>query len=86
MPLYFSAHTTACLTKQALRGLMEQLLASTDLKVHRCVASQLGGRMLTEVDAPDRRALESWFEARYINCEWIMPIDLDARDGKVTEY
>ncbi len=86
MPLYFSAHTTACLTKQALRALMEQLLASTDLKVHRCVTSQLGGRMLVESEAPDRVTLEKWFEARYVNCEWIMPIDLDARDGKVTEY
>jgi len=86
MPLYFSAHTTACLTKQALRGLMEQLLASTDLKVHRCVSSQLGGRMIVEVEAPDRAALEKWFEAGYINCEWIMPIDLDAKEGRVTEY
>ena len=86
MPLFFSAHTTACLTKQALRTLMEELLASTDLKVHRCIASQLGGRMLVESEAPDRTTLEKWFEARYVNCEWIMPIDLDARDGKVTEY
>ena len=86
MPLYFSAHTTACLTKQSLGALMERLLASTDLKVRRCVASQLGGRMISEVEAPDRATLEKWFEARYLNCEWIMPIDLDARDGKVTQY
>jgi hypothetical protein len=79
MPLYFSAHTTACLTKQALRALMEQLLASTEVKVRRCVASQLGGRMITEVEAPERAMLEKWFETHYINCEWIMPIDLDAR-------
>jgi len=79
MPLYFSAHTTACLTKQALGVLMEQLLASTEVKVRRCVASQLGGRMITEVEAPDRATLEKWFEAHYVNCEWIMPIDLDAR-------
>lgn len=78
MPLYFSAHTTACLTKQALGTLMKQLLASTEVKVRRCVASQLGGRMITEVEAPDRAMLEKWFEANYVNCEWIMPIDLDA--------
>lgn len=78
MPLYFSAHTTACLTKQALGALMEKLLASTEVKVRRCVASQLGGRMITEVEAPDRAVLEKWFEAHYVNCEWIMPIDLDA--------
>jgi len=85
MPLYFSAHTTACLTKQALRQLMQELLASTDIKVRRCVASQLGGRMLTEAEAPDQPTLEKWFQARWINCEWIMRIDLDAQDGTVTE-
>ncbi|MDE3178142.1 MAG: hypothetical protein KGM47_00670 [Acidobacteriota bacterium] len=86
MALYFSAHTIACLTKQALRELMKDLLESKDLKVHRCVASQLGGRMLTEIEAPDQKTLEKWFEARYINIEWMMRIDLDARDGAVTEY
>ena len=86
MPLYFSAHTTACLTKQALRELMNQLLGAADLKVRRCVASQLDGRMLTEVEAPDQSTLERWFEARRINCEWIMRIDLDGHNGKVTEY
>ncbi len=86
MALYFSAHTTACLTKQAIRALMLELLAATDLKVRRCVASQLVGRMLTEIEAADQGTLERWFEARRINIEWIMRIDLDAREGRVTEY
>jgi len=86
VPLYFSAHTTACLTKQALRELMKGLLAATDMKVRRCVASQLGGRMLAEVEAPNQPTLEKWFDARRINCEWIMRIDLDGKDGTVTEY
>ncbi len=86
MPLYFSAHTTACLTKQALRELMKELLAATDLKVRRCVASQIGGRMLTEIEAPDQLTLEKWLDARRINYEWIMRIDLDAHDRSVLEY
>ena len=86
MPLYFSAHTTACLTKQALRQLMSQLLAAQDLSIRRCVASQIGGRMLTEIEARDQATLEKWFEARRINCEWIMRIDLDAHEGAVKEY
>ncbi len=65
---------------------MKELLAAPDVKVRRCVASQLGGRMLTEVEAPDQTTLEKWFDARRVNCEWIMRIDLDARDGSVTEY
>ncbi len=85
MALYFSAHTTACLTKQALRELMKELFASTDVKVRRCVASQIGGRLLVESEAPDLTTLERWFEARRINCEWIMRIDLDGQAGTVTE-
>ncbi len=86
MPLYFSAHTTACLTKQALRQLMRELLADQEVKVLRCVASQIGGRMLTEVEAPDQASLERWFEARLVNCEWTMRIDLDAHGEVVREY
>lgn len=85
MPLYFSAHTTACLTKQSLRELMNSLLTATDLKVRRAVASQIGGRMLTEAEAADQATLEKWFAARNINCEWTMRIDLDARDSTVVE-
>jgi hypothetical protein len=86
MALYFSAHTIACLTKQALRELMTELMATTDVKVRRCVASQLGGRMLTEVEAPDQPTLEKWFEKQRVNCEWIMRIDLDGEKGSVRDY
>lgn len=86
MPLYFSAHTTACLSKQAMRALMERLLASTDLRVRRLVASQIGGRMIIEAESPDRPTLEKWLEAHRLTSEWVMPIDLDARDGTVTQY
>jgi hypothetical protein len=48
MPIYFSAHTTACLTKQALKQLMKDLSKATEIKVRRSVASQIGGRMLVE--------------------------------------
>jgi hypothetical protein len=86
MPLYFCAHTTACLTKQALRELMKQLMAASDVKAKRLVASQLGGRMLTEVEASDQPTLEKFFEAHHVNCEWIMRIDLDASGASVREY
>ncbi len=86
MPLYFSSHTTACLTKQALRELMAELLAAREVKVRRGVASQLGGRMLLEAEAPDQKTLENFYEARRLNAEWVMRIDLDAKEGRVTEY
>jgi len=86
MPLYFSAHTTACLTKQALRQLMRELAAAKDVGIRRSVASQLGGRMLIEAEAPDQVTLERFFESHRVNWEWIMRIDLEVEEGKVMEY
>lgn len=86
MPLYFSAHTTACLTKQALRVLMKNLLEAQGVTVRRSVCSQIGGRMLMEAEAPDQKTLEVFFAERNINCEWVMRIDLDAKDGEVIEH
>ncbi|MGH9439490.1 MAG: hypothetical protein ACRD22_16800, partial [Terriglobia bacterium] len=82
---YYSAHTIACLTKQALRELMKDLMASADVNVQRCVASQLAGRMITEIEAPDQATLERWFEKRHMNVQWLMRIDLDGADGAVQE-
>jgi hypothetical protein len=86
MPFYVAAHTTACLTKQARRELIRTLMDGQEVQVRRCLASQIGGRMLTEIEAPDQPTLESFFQSRYVNCEWIMRIDLDAKDGSLTEY
>lgn len=86
MPLYVAAHTTACLTKQALRALMLSLMTAKEVKVQRCLSSQIGGRMLTEVEASDQPALEKFFLSHRVHYEWIMRIDLDAQDGTVTEY
>jgi len=85
MPLYFSSHVTACLTKQALRELMSQAFGARDVTVRRAVASQLGGRMLLEIEAPDQGTVEKWIEANRLNAEWVMRIDLDGDPGSVRE-
>ena len=85
MPLYYSSHTTACLTKQALRALMSELLEAHEVKVRRVAASQLAGRMILKCEAPDQKALERFLEARRITSEWVMRIDLEAYDGNILE-
>lgn len=42
--------------------------------------------MLTEVGATDLPALKRFFEARRINCQWTMRIDLGASSAGITEY
>jgi hypothetical protein len=86
MPTYFSAHTTACLTKQSLRQLMQQLVEDKEITVRRVISSQIAGRMLAESEAPDQAAVEKFFERHLVNCEWIMRVDLDASGGVIKEY
>ena len=85
MPLYFSSHTTACLTKQALKQLMLDMMGDSEVKLRRTVWGQIAGRMLTEVEAPDQPTLEKWFARRNINIEWMMRVDLDGADGEAKE-
>ncbi len=86
MPLYFSAHTTACLTKQSLREVMLGLLAAQEVKVRSVVASQIAGRMLIEVEAANQPSLENFLRDHNLNWEWIMRIDLEGRDQSIIEY
>ncbi|HEY6290700.1 MAG TPA: hypothetical protein VI455_03945 [Terriglobia bacterium] len=86
MPLYFSSHVTACLTKQALRELIRRAFQAKEVKVHRAVASQHGGRMLLEIEAGDQASVEKWSEANRLNAEWVMRIDLDGQPGGVQEF
>ncbi len=85
MPLYFSSHITACLTKQALRELMSQAFAATEVSVRRAFAGQLGGRMLLEIEAPNQGTVERWIAANRLNAEWVMRIDLEGHPGNVRE-
>jgi hypothetical protein len=86
VPLYYSSHVTACLTKQALRQLMSDVFHAREVQVRRAVASQLGGRMLLEVEASDQATLEGWIVANRLNAEWVMRIDLEGEGDAVREY
>ena len=85
MPLYFSSHITACLTKQAMRELMSQAFAAHEVTVRRAVAGQLGGRMLLEIEAPDLTTIERWIDANRLNAEWVMRVDLDGDPANIQE-
>ncbi len=86
VPLYYSSHVTACLTKQALRQLMNVAFQAREVTVKRAVASQLGGRMLLEVEATDLATLEKWIAANRLNAEWVMRIDLEGDVTQVREH
>jgi hypothetical protein len=77
---------TACLTKQALRQLMREVFQAREVTVKRAVASQLGGRMLFEIEAIDLATLEKWIAANRLNAEWVMRIDLEGDANAVREH
>ena len=85
MPLYFSAHTTACLIKQAIRELIKELMKPSEVKIRHWLASQIASRLLVELEATDQTTIEKFFASRFVNVEWIMRIDLEGREGDVVE-
>jgi hypothetical protein len=42
------------------------------------------GQVLTQVEAPDQPTLERFFQYQYVNCEWMLRINLDAMDAAIT--
>ena len=65
---------------------MQGLFVASEIQVRRSVASQIGGRFIVEAEAPDQKSLETFFESRRFNCEWVMRIDLDAQNDNLTKY
>jgi hypothetical protein len=65
---------------------MSDVLGAREVKVRRAFASQLGGRLLLEVEASDQATLESWIGANRLNAEWVMRIDLEGDGTGVREY
>jgi sulfur transfer complex TusBCD TusB component (DsrH family) len=73
---YFSMHIIACMTRQALRQLIDTLRAAQGLRFVRANASQMAGRLLCEFDAPDQDTLLRFLEEHHITHEWIIRAEL----------
>lgn len=76
MATYFSMHIIACMTRQALKQLIDTLQAAQELRFIRASASQMAGRLLCEFDAPDQDTLLRFLEEHHITHEWIMRVEL----------
>lgn len=83
MPRYVSLHTLACLTRQGAEQLAQQLQGAEAFSVRRLQANLTEGKMLVEFDAPGREEIAGWFEQRKFHCDWLLRVELEARDGKL---
>jgi sulfur transfer complex TusBCD TusB component (DsrH family) len=73
---YFSMHIIACMTRQALKQLIDTLQAAQGFRFIRASASQMAGRLLCEFDAPDQDTLLRFLEEHHITHEWIIRVEL----------
>lgn len=83
MPHYLSLHTLACLTRQGAGELARRLEGSDNFRLGRLVVNLTEGKMVVEVDAPGREAVEGWFAREKFHCDWLLRIEEQWQDGKL---
>ncbi len=81
MPRYLSFHTLACMTRQGAEALVATLAAGADgVALRRTAWNFLDGKMIAEIEAPDRESAERWLEEKGMRPQWLMCIEYES-DG-----
>jgi hypothetical protein len=83
MPRYVTSHTLACLTRQGAEELATRLFSATPVKVLRIQVSMIDGKMLVEIEADSRDALESWLKGQGFHYEWVMRVELESNADRL---
>ncbi len=77
MPRYFSCHTIACMTRQQLEQLLQELSRDESVRSVRAVADFMEGRLVCEWEAADQESLLAFLTARNMRQQWILRAELD---------
>jgi hypothetical protein len=85
MPRYVSSHTLACLTRQGAEQLAARLFSAAPVKVLRIQVSMIDGKMLVEIEADSRDALESWLKTEGFHYEWVMRVELESKAERLVQ-
>jgi len=83
MPCYLSQHTLACLTRQGAAELVRQIHTSTGITVKRVLLNMQEGKMLIELEAPNRDEIEKWFMTKTFHFDWLLRIEFESVDGEL---
>ncbi len=81
MPRYLTFHTLACLTRQGAAQLLDRIRQAPGLGVARVLVNLQDGKMLVEWEAPEREPLERWLDAEKMHRDWLLRVELEAREG-----
>lgn len=84
MPRYLSLHTLACMTRQGADALVQTLSADHGaVTLRRTIWNFVEGRMLAELEAPDRETAERWLEQKGMRPQWLMRIEYESNGGEL---
>ncbi len=86
MARYILFHTVACLTRQQLQRLAENLAGDPEVQLLRMCASTLAGRLMAEFEAPDRETLNAWLFDRNVQAGEVFRVELEWQDGAMHRY
>ena len=75
MPRYISQHTIACLTRQALEKLIEELRGDETIKCVRFVSDSLEGKLVCEFEASDKEAVLAYLNTHNMRPQWVMRVE-----------
>jgi hypothetical protein len=82
MPRFLSLHTLACMTRQGAEALVKSLAAGPGpVALRRTAWNFVDGRMIAEIEAPDRPAAERWLEEKGMSPQWLMRIEYESEGG-----
>lgn len=83
MSRYLSQHTLACLTRQGVAELVRQVHTSTEITAKRVLLNMQEGKMLIELEAPNRDEIEKWFMTQKFHFDWLLRIEFESVDGEL---
>jgi hypothetical protein len=84
MSRYLSLHTLACMTRQGAEALVKSLAADSGaVTLRHTLWNFVEGRMLAELEAPDRETAERWLERKGMRPQWIMRIEYESNGGEL---
>lgn len=77
MARYFTLHTIACMTRQQLQNVIEELKRDSTVTPIRFVADSVEGKLLCEFESPNREILEAFLTVHNMNPHWILRAEHD---------
>jgi len=87
MPKFMSSHTVpvGALTREQVNQIAKAAQDDPTVQPYRSFLNLSQGKIVCVMEAPDERALATWFQKMQMPCESITPVELEGDLGVVRE-